>query len=287
MAGDTNTDSQRIAKPLLRLFYRAKRTVCQMPRAALELAFPPTCVACDRELTQAATNYDVLFCTSCIDELAMTTGGACPRCAAPLPVTTMPPHDDSSGDKLIAWKKIVPRDCVRCRGRRFWFHAAIAAGRYSGRLRELVLQMKRGDRNWVSLAMGALVWKCCREQLVAAGADVIAPVPLHWRRRMSHGTNSAALLAEVLARRLAAPLAVGLLRRRRNTSPQFSLTPPERRKNVRGAFAVRSRHRLEKAHVLLVDDIMTSGATANEAARMLRQAGAKRVTVVVAARAVS
>jgi ComF family protein len=288
VAGDMDSKSLQDSRPVQGLFERAKQAVRGLPRAALDLAFPPTCVACDHELTREATNGGAPFCPPCIDELAWKKGVACPRCAAPLQVSAVTQRDDELpiGD-AIAWVKPTPRDCLRCRGRRYGFQAAIAAGRYAGRLRELVLQMKRADQNWVSLAMGELVWQCCREQLAAAGADVVAPIPLHWRRRMAHGTNSAALLAEVIARRLGAPLATGLLRRSRNTPPQFSLSPPERRANVRGAFSFRGGYPIEKANVLLVDDIMTSGATANEAARMLRQAGAKRVTVVVAARAVS
>jgi predicted amidophosphoribosyltransferase len=108
---------------------------------------------------------------------------------------------------------------------------------------------------------------------------------MHWRRRFLRGTNSAAVLAEALADKLQLPLRRRLLRRRRYTRPQFSLSPPERRANVRGAFSVGAGYPLQEAHVLLVDDIMTSGATCNEAARTLRKAGARRVTVVVAARA--
>jgi ComF family protein len=145
--------------------------------------------------------------------------------------------------------------------------------------------MKRAEANWVSRAIGQLVWERCRAALVAANPDIVVPVPMHWRRRIVHGTNSAALLAEVLAGQLQKPLSNRLLRRRRHTLPQFSLSTSQRRANVRGCFAVRLAKRLENSHVLLVDDIMTSGATCHEAARELRAAGASRVTVVVAARA--
>jgi ComF family protein len=163
----------------------------------------------------------------------------------------------------------------------------MAAGRYSGRLRELILKMKRAEQNSVSLAIGQLLWHCRGDALRELHADLAVPVPLHWRRRLTHGTNSAALVAEVLAGRLKIPLADNVLRRRRHTRPQFSLSPHQRRENVRGAFEARGGKRLAASHVLLVDDIMTSGATCNEAARMLRKSGARRVTVVVAARTVT
>jgi len=111
-------------------------------------------------------------------------------------------------------------------------------------------------------------------------------VPMHWRRRWQHGTNSAALLAEQLARRLRVPLAVGLLRRDRNTLPQFSLPPSERPANVRSAFSVRPSYHLDRACVLVVDDILTTGATCSEASRVLRRAGATHVAVAVVGRTV-
>jgi predicted amidophosphoribosyltransferase len=145
--------------------------------------------------------------------------------------------------------------------------------------------MKTASGNRLSLAVGELVWTRCRSALAELECDLVAPVPMHWRRRLAHGTNSAAVLGEVLAKRLRKPLAERLLRRHRNTLPQFDLSPSERRENVRGAFAVRKGYSIEKTHVLLVDDIMTSGATCNEAARMLRRAGAGRISVIVVARA--
>jgi predicted amidophosphoribosyltransferase len=92
-------------------------------------------------------------------------------------------------------------------------------------------------------------------------------------------------LAEVLAKKLGVPRAERLLRRSRSTLRQFDLTPPERWKNVRGAFAVRAGYHLRAAHVLLVDDVLTTGATCSEAARALRSAGAEQVTIAVLARA--
>ena len=144
------------------------------------------------------------------------------------------------------------------------------------------MKTRRGDL--VSLAMGRLIWQRYREQLSGFRPDVVVPVPMYWLRRWSHGTNSAAVLAEVLADNLRVPLAPGLLRRLRHTPPQFSLPPSQRRANVRRAFAVRTGYHLERANVLLVDDILTTGSTCSEAARALKRAGAARVMVAVAGR---
>jgi ComF family protein len=146
--------------------------------------------------------------------------------------------------------------------------------------------MKRSEGDSISLAVGRLIWNLRHERLASLDADVVVPIPLHWRRRLAHRTNSAAVLAEVLSDNLRTPLATGLLRRLRHTPPQSELTPPQRWKNVRQAFTVRNGYHLSDAHVVLVDDILTTGATCSEAARALRQAGAKRITIIVAARAI-
>jgi ComF family protein len=245
------------------------RCVVTAPTAALRLVFPTLCAGCRTELDDRESCYhDVPVCNKCLTEFNLHAGPACKRCGAALP-------------------KGVTRSeqCPNCSGRRFQFQTAIAAGGYGGSFREVILDMKRAEGNWISLAMGRLVWARCQHELTEASPGIVMPVPMHWRRRIVHGTNSAALLAEVFAQGLRKPLVTRLLRRRRHTVPQFSLSPPQRRANVRGCFAVRPAKQLQNAHVLLVDDIMTSGATCNEAARVLRHAGASRVTVVVVARA--
>jgi ComF family protein len=144
--------------------------------------------------------------------------------------------------------------------------------------------MKQGRDNSLALALAELIWRQCGSRLESLQPDVVVPVPMHWRRRWVHGTNSAELLAERLARRLCVPLATGLLRRTRHTAPQFSLPPSERPANVRGAFAVRPGHHLREARVLVVDDILTTCSTCSAVARALKRSGARHVAVVVAAR---
>jgi ComF family protein len=252
----------------------------KMRLATLELIFPAACASCQAELTSdSPSNSSFALCSVCLDEIDLFDGPTCDRCGAPVP------HLGSSTDRS-ATHMSKTAGCSRCRGRKMWFDETIAAGLYSNRLRELLLRMKRAEGEAISLAVGQLVWRQCGERLAEAAIDVVVPIPLHWRRRLAHRTNSAAILAEVLSRRLQLPMAERLLRRRKHTEPQFSLTPPQRWKNVRHAFSIRGGHHLNQAHVLLVDDILTTGATCSDAARALRKAGAARVTVVVAARAI-
>jgi ComF family protein len=236
--------------------------------AILDLAFPAACVGCDAELaTRDPAVGGALVCSNCLDELAAFAGAVCARCGAKMP--------DVSRDRSR---------CAVCRDEKLWFDETIALGEYEGLLRAWLLQMKRSRGDVVSLTIGRLLWQLHGPRLTAAQPDVVVPVPMHWRRRWLHGTNSAAVLDEVLADKLRVPLATSMLRRLRHTSPQFSLPPSQRRANVRGAFAVRTGYNLEQANVLLVDDILTTGSACSEAARALKRAGAARVIVAVAAR---
>jgi ComF family protein len=259
-----------------RLFEATSR----LPRAAIELVFPAVCVNCHAEInSDESRGTELPFCNDCFETLELLSEPTCRRCGGPLPLLSGGSH----GQPKSAAE---PIGCVRCRGHKLWFDETIAAGLYDGSLRELVLRMKRAEGDSISLAVGRLICQLRGERLAALDADVVAPIPLHWRRRLVHRTNSAAILAEVLSNRLGVPLATRLLRRRRHTPPQSELTPPQRWKNMRQAFSLSAGYHLRSAHVVLVDDILTTGATCSEAARALRSAGATRVTVVVAARAI-
>lgn len=260
---------------------RAKASIAASAKtlrgAAVDLVFPASCATCSEELSFVASpRTDLPFCDDCLAGLQPFEGPTCTQCGAPIPAC----YHDTFLRPVLA----TGRGCYRCRGHKLWFDATFAAGKYEGLLRETLLRMKRAEGDPLSLAIGQLVWHYCGQRLVAAGAHVVVPIPLHWRRRLAHRTNSAAIMGEVLAARLRLPLAEDLLRRRQSTRRQFDLTPPQRWGNVRRAFFVPRGYHLRKAHVLLVDDILTTGATCSDAARALRAAGASRVSVVVAAR---
>lgn len=261
---------------------RTMRAATALPRATIELVFPPACASCGSELDPDESPLrDVRLCDPCYDSIDVLHEPMCRRCGGPLPLLSNPGKASEPADAKT------PAGCYRCRGRRkMWFDETVAAGLYEGRLRELLLTMKTDQGDPLSLVMGHLLWNLRRERLQALDIDVVAPIPLHWRRRLSHRTNSAALVAEVLATRLRVPLADGLLRRRRPTQPQSELTPPKRWENVRHAFSLGGGYHLTSAHVLLVDDILTTGATCSAAARVLRKSGAARVTVAVVGRAI-
>lgn len=115
--------------------------------------------------------------------------------------------------------------------------------------------------------------------------DMLIPVPLHWQRLMQRGYNQAFILARPMSRKLKIPLRPGALTRARNNPPQVGLTRPQRKENIKKVFAVKNPKMVSGKNILLVDDVITTGATVDEAAKVLRKAGADSVSVLALARA--
>jgi ComF family protein len=230
-------------------------------------------------------------CLTCGAALDVPLGGpVCDSCwDAVVPVT--PPLCEICGDALPAWRErdVSSRLCTRCRRHRPAVTLARAAGPYEGVLRQLLHCLKYEARRTLALRLGEMMKERGRE--VLTGADFVVPVPLHWRRRHARGFNQADDLAAALG-----PPVLRALSRVRATAPQFGLSAPQRRRNLRGAFAParrgilhRRRHdpRLRGACVVLVDDVSTTGATLEACAEALKAGGVLEVRALTAARALS
>jgi ComF family protein len=161
------------------------------------------------------------------------------------------------------------------------YDAVYSYGEYEGNLRKLIHVFKYGGVTPLAPELGRLLNGALpREEQF----DVIVPMPLHWRKRLQRGFNQSELLANFLSKRTGIPV-LGALKRRKRTDPQAGLTRAQRRTNVAGAFEVRGRDKVEGRHVLLIDDVLTTGATASACSAVLKRAGARRVTVLTLARA--
>jgi len=221
--------------------------------ALLDLLYPPRCAACGEPVPGGG----VPFCATCADAIDPVPPG-CARCGLPGP------------DPI----------CGGCYAAPPAFDGVQAGGLYGGPLADAVQALKYGGRPAVARPLGT--WLAGRVAL-PPGA-VLVPVPLARRRRISRGYDQAALLAGHLARASGRSRLLGALRRVRETPPQVGRTRAERARNVARAFAPGLR-RVAGLDVVLVDDVVTTGATADAAATALRAAGARTVTVVALARA--
>jgi ComF family protein len=223
----------------------------------------PSCAACDEPLTSPTLGP---ICARCWSSIAPFTPPVCRRCGDPLPT----------------WRAISleAMTCPRCRRRASSIAAARAIGEYDGSLRAIVHALKYGKRRSIARRLGAAMRQHADD--LFDGVDLAVPVPLHGRRRRARGFNQ----AEEIARHLGVRWA-DALRRTRPTPSQTDLPAARRHANVRGAFALRRRQHVAGLCVLLVDDVSTTGATLEACARVLRDAGAREVRALTAARVAS
>lgn len=242
--------------------------VAGLGRAVLDAVLPPLCLGCN-EIVSAPGS----LCARCWQGFSFVSTPHCACCGTPF-------AEDLGPEAL----------CAGCLVRRPRYHRARAALVYDDRSRRIVLPFKHGDRTDIARACGG--WMARAGADLLASADLVAPVPLHWRRLFMRRYNQAMLLARIVvrtaARGRALRLAPDLLRRQRWTGSQAGLVATERRRNVREAFDVHPKWRPEIAGrtVLLVDDVLTTGATVEACARALQRAGVPRVDVLTLARVV-
>ena len=233
-------------------------------RGVADLLYPPRCACCGVDLPEPT---EVWLCLECTDRLSAAGDLFCRRCGVWY-------HDETES----------LRSCVTCRRNRFHFDGVVSLGPYEGALRDAVLAMKRPPSDPLSVAVARLLTAQHHGALADFAPDFVVPVPMYWGRRIRRGTNSATVLADEIGRALGLPVADELLRRKRNTLPQKDLSTKDRFRNVRGAFRLVGGYCIEDARVLVVDDILTTGATCSEVAKTLKKAGAAAVSVMVVGR---
>ena len=235
-------------------------------QAGSELLFPPCCAFCDADFVPAAGEPHL--CPSCLSRILRPLGSLCQRCAMQLP--------EVAGEPV----------CSGCQQSRLRFDQVLPLGFYRDDLRQVVLQMKAWRGEPLAAAIGKLMVERLDPRPVDVTPDLVVPMPWHWQRHMSRGIDSPASLAWSMHLASDLPSPVSLLSYRRNIKKQGMLSSAERLRNVRGAFRVSTGYAIKGARILLVDDVLTTGATASEAARELKKEGAASVVVAVVARAI-
>jgi len=233
--------------------------------ALLDFLFPASCAYCSSPVRESRVPR---FCEQCWSDLSPLQGPVCPSCGrafgSPVALEHSPEHE------CLACRKDPPR-----------YDQALAAGIFEGPLREAIHVYKYRPLR----ALGGPLAAWMAEQVrMTVPLDLAMPVPLHRSRLRHRGFNQALLLAQGVCGRFSVPLSFDNLVRTRHTRPQVELSGRERAENVRGAFAVARPGEVQDRKVLLIDDVFTTGATMNECAKVLKDAGAASVTVLTLAR---
>lgn len=238
--------------------------IARWVRAAIDAVLPPLCLSCGALVAEPGA-----LCPACWERIDFLGPPHCSACGHPFEVDV--------GEAAL---------CGACLAEAPHWRRARAVFRYDDASKALVLRFKHGDR--LEGAPSFARWMARAGADLVGEADVIVPVPLHRFRLLARRYNQAALLAMALGRLAGKPVEPDLLLRRRRTPVQGHMNREDRRRNVKGAFAVRERKLALVAgkSVLLIDDVLTTGATAGECARVLTRAGAASVDVLTLGRVV-
>ena len=229
----------------------------------MDFLYPRNCLQCGAPSPEPF-GY---ICWDCFSETPKIEPPFCARCGDP-----------------VAGSVEHSYPCFACARETPAFDGARSAVRYEGAVGNALRDLKYHHALWLTGDLAELLFNCLQAEYPDIGFDLITAVPLHPPRRRERGFNQSALLGAALARRLGIPFSERMLRRVRPTVSQTGLTAPQRAANVCGAFRIGWFARPQGRRILLVDDVMTTGATVNACAKALKQEGAASVHVVTAAR---
>jgi len=246
---------------------RCRHAIGGMARGVVGLVYPPVCALCHERRAPPEAGH---VCDACRDRLRWISGPACPRCGLPFSGTVPSP----------------PGPCAECRESPPPWDRARAAVHAEGVALEAIHRLKYGREPWFARFLAGVLVEAALPDLAGRAVQGLVPVPLHPVRRREREFNQAERLALPLARALGVPLVADRVLRVEATRNQATLDRKERRLNVRSAFGPRGDGVL-RGHWVVVDDVLTTGATAAAVSQVLRRLGADEITVWAVARATS
>ncbi len=239
-----------------------RQVMTPLSAAALDFVYPPECLLCGQELETGSC----LFCEPCVTKIKPRLLTECSRCGAPVG-----PYAN------------LEKGCGQCRRESFAFDRVIRLGIYDGEMRLACLRAKAAGGSAVARGLARTLVDEKRAQFDEQKIDLAMPVPEHWTRRLIHASYAAETMAREVSRQLKVQWSRTILFKRRRTPKQATSPTALRRQQQQGSFGIRRAKELAGKTILLIDDILTTGSTANAAARELKRAGARTVIVAVIA----
>ena len=235
-------------------------------REVLDLAFPPRCLLCE-VIDYSSNSHSGSYCSECAAQLCPLPMNRCLCCGAE-----------------IGLYSVSENGCTHCRHRNLRFESVTCLGMYEGPIRKAILAAKWSFSAVPIRSLGRLLATERREELQLLKVDRVIPIPQHWRQRVFRHFNPAWIIAEEIASALQVPCDAHLLYRQRQTRAQKRVPVSQRFGNQAEAFSLQDMHVVDGERILLVDDVLTTGATCSEATKLLRQNGARECHVAVLGR---
>ncbi|MGR3293732.1 MAG: ComF family protein [Candidatus Scalindua sp.] len=230
----------------------------------LDILYPRLCFACDKSLHEEKNTY---ICESCLEIIEATDARRCSKC----------------GLKLGAGITSSSKGCPECNNTNLRFEKSFFVSDNTEPVRTLIHQFKYKKHICLATPLGSLLINLLRKTNICE-IDCVVPVPLHWRKKRERGFNQSELMAKKICKKLSIPISTNNLHRIKNTLSQTQLSRLQRQRNVKGAFMVKNPEKFYQKNILLVDDVFTTGMTASECAKSLKNAGTNKIFLIALAR---
>lgn len=244
-----------------------QKTLADTFNRIVALVYPDLCQVCRNEQATAAEGYVCGRCWSGIEGIHFIAEPFCRCCGNPF-----------EGEISSSF------ECSNCRDQKLYFRSARAAVKMTGLMKEVIHKYKYNQALWFEPFLGGLFGRSAVECLKKSEVRALVPIPLHWKKKWERSFNQSERLANLLSAKTGIPVYAKLLKRIQPTPTQTRLTRAQRMENVKGAFVYNAKSNLNGGTVVLIDDVLTTGATASECAKVLMRNGASSVDVWTVAR---
>lgn len=235
-------------------------------RSGTDFLFPVVCLNCGSDLL---TNDEIDFCDRCFNELVQVAANRCELCSA-----VVGPH------------LVTESGCYFCKDDNLAFRRVTTLGTYEDQLKHAILRGKVGHDTVMLQSLTSTTIHAFRDRIDKLASDLIIPIPHHWWDRIFQSSQASNTIANHASHLLKIDCGWNVLKKIKRTAKQHSLTPTERRKNLKSTFHVPKQFHLQGLKVLLVDDVITTGTTCHRATQELLKAGAKEVNVLALGRGI-